>query len=242
MDLTKLKELFPYYQKGNVIIFNADSRELLPLLPKASFDLILTDPPYGIGYAFYDNSSEVFFEIEKELFRITQPNAFLVFWWSTKNLLNVNRFKLFTYHHLIIAQFYSTKSKTVVGDRKYTPVFVFKKGNPKINRRYADMIPTGELPIVEGKILSGDFKPTLSLTQLLFMFSDENSLILDPFAGYGSLPLVCSVWNRRCIAIEKDKTRFEVAKKLLKEGKLSRPIPELEKEVGIKRLSHPTLW
>jgi DNA modification methylase len=34
---------------GNATLYHADCRDVLPTLPK--FDLVLTDPPYGIGYA-----------------------------------------------------------------------------------------------------------------------------------------------------------------------------------------------
>lgn len=39
----------PYYEDEarGIVIYNADARELLPYLPKV--DLLLTDPPYGIG-------------------------------------------------------------------------------------------------------------------------------------------------------------------------------------------------
>lgn len=37
----------PYYQDSHVTIYNCDCREILPELPKV--DLVLTDPPYGIG-------------------------------------------------------------------------------------------------------------------------------------------------------------------------------------------------
>lgn len=38
----------PYYDDGNgIVIYNSDCREILPHLPKV--DLVLTDPPYGIG-------------------------------------------------------------------------------------------------------------------------------------------------------------------------------------------------
>lgn len=39
----------PYYQDEFVTIFHADCREILPQLEPV--DLVLTDPPYGIGYA-----------------------------------------------------------------------------------------------------------------------------------------------------------------------------------------------
>lgn len=39
----------PYYQDDAVTIYNADCRKVLPWLEP--FDLLLTDPPYGIGVA-----------------------------------------------------------------------------------------------------------------------------------------------------------------------------------------------
>ena len=39
----------PYYNEGGITIYHADCRDILPHLPKV--DLVLTDPPYGIGLA-----------------------------------------------------------------------------------------------------------------------------------------------------------------------------------------------
>ncbi len=38
----------PYYQDDAVTIYHGDCREIVPTLGR--FDLLLTDPPYGIGY------------------------------------------------------------------------------------------------------------------------------------------------------------------------------------------------
>ena len=38
----------PYYQDDAVTIYHGDCREIVPSLGK--FDLLLTDPPYGIAY------------------------------------------------------------------------------------------------------------------------------------------------------------------------------------------------
>lgn len=41
--------LKPYYEHGGITIYCGDCREVLPLL--GPIDMILTDPPYGIGFA-----------------------------------------------------------------------------------------------------------------------------------------------------------------------------------------------
>ena len=38
----------PYYQDDGITLYNADCREVFPQLEK--FDLICTDPPYGLDY------------------------------------------------------------------------------------------------------------------------------------------------------------------------------------------------
>lgn len=40
----------PYYQDEYVTLYHGDCRDLLPTLGRC-FDLLLTDPPYGIGFA-----------------------------------------------------------------------------------------------------------------------------------------------------------------------------------------------
>lgn len=45
----------PYYQDDAVTIYHGDCREILPGLPK--FDLVLTDPPYGINLNKHRNNN-----------------------------------------------------------------------------------------------------------------------------------------------------------------------------------------
>jgi len=44
----KMSGLNPYYDKDGITIYCADNKQILPLLGDR-FDLLLTDPPYGIG-------------------------------------------------------------------------------------------------------------------------------------------------------------------------------------------------
>lgn len=39
----------PYYDRDGITIYHGDCREILPLLEPGSIDLVLTDPPYGVG-------------------------------------------------------------------------------------------------------------------------------------------------------------------------------------------------
>lgn len=42
----------PYWQRDGITIYNGDCREILPKLGR--FDLVLTDPPYGVSYSTWD--------------------------------------------------------------------------------------------------------------------------------------------------------------------------------------------
>ena len=39
----------PYYEQDGITIYHGDCREILPTLDTGAIDLVLTDPPYGIG-------------------------------------------------------------------------------------------------------------------------------------------------------------------------------------------------
>lgn len=54
MGASQLPE--PYYIDSMVAIYHGDSREILPLL--APVDLIVTDPPYGVGMQYGDNTDD----------------------------------------------------------------------------------------------------------------------------------------------------------------------------------------
>lgn len=39
----------PYYSTDRGDLYHADCLDILPLIPDKTVDLVLTDPPYGIG-------------------------------------------------------------------------------------------------------------------------------------------------------------------------------------------------
>ena len=54
----------PYYDQDGITIYNADCRDLLPTLDPV--DLVLTDPPYGIGEAAGKNKSRGLIAVPKD--------------------------------------------------------------------------------------------------------------------------------------------------------------------------------
>lgn len=77
-------------------------------------------------------------------------------------------------------------------------------------------------------------KPTFTVSVLVTMFSREGDLVLDPFAGYGSIPLVCELFGRRWLAVEVDEVKYTIAEKVIKSRKVP-DIKKLKEEIMSKR-------
>jgi DNA modification methylase len=42
--------LQPYYDQSDITIYHGDLLDVLPALPEASVDFVVTDPPYGLSF------------------------------------------------------------------------------------------------------------------------------------------------------------------------------------------------
>lgn len=65
----------PYYEKNGIVILHGDNREILPQL--GIFDLILTDPPYGVGleYSRWKDTQSNLRELIKTSFPLIRRSA-----------------------------------------------------------------------------------------------------------------------------------------------------------------------
>ena len=63
----------PYFELDGITIYHGDCREILPLLPV--FDLVVTDPPYGIIEAKGRNKSRSKLAISKDYGNLTWDDA-----------------------------------------------------------------------------------------------------------------------------------------------------------------------
>lgn len=200
-----------------------DARKLIGLMGDGCVDAVITDPPWGVGLDRFDDG-EVFFELEDEFWRVLKKDAWFVFFYSTGRLPEVFRLRRFKYVWMIVNLFmgYGSLSRSAIGGQtQYSVVMVFAKGSPKVAMARRDVIFADELPIVsEGSIGELQFKPSGTVSNLICMFTREGDVVLDPFAGYGSIPLICELFGRRWVAFEIDPEKSEIARKVIMEGRI----------------------
>lgn len=71
-----------------------------------------------------------------------------------------------------------------------------------------------------GKVLHPTQKPESVIENLIEVSSNKGDMVLDPFAGMGTVNVVCKKLGRHCIGIEKDETFYNAAQKRLTNTKI----------------------
>jgi DNA modification methylase len=217
-----LKEYIHFKGEHGVLILG-DARDVLKRIPSGVVDHVITDPPWGVGFDEYDDF-KVFIDVRDELYRVMKPNSWLVFYSTPKRIYDlVPLTQRFEYKWMIPYLFghFLTLSRNPLGSQAaYSIIMVFAKGSPRVALKRRDIIHSDELPIVEENPRERQFKPTFTTAVLLNMFTRQGDLVLDPFAGYGSIPLVAELFGRRWMGVEIDPAKFEVAKRIISKRKV----------------------
>ena len=242
MELDKLFDGYKTFKTQNGVLVLGDAGEVLKKIPSSSIDHVITDPPWGVGFDEYDDF-KVFIDVRDELYRVMKPDSWLAFYFTPRQIFQVYPLlERFEYKWLVPYVFFgfSTSRNPFGNQMTYSIILVFAKGKPKTMWRRADLIHADKLPIVEENPREPQFKPTYTTATLLNMFTKPGDLVLDPFAGYGSISLVCELFNRRWIGIEIDPVKFEVAKYILTEKKVVN-IKKLRENVAGEAKKHVSL-
>ena len=204
-----------------------DARELIRDIPSGSIDIVITDPPYGLGMDEYDDP-QVFFDIEDELYRVMRDDSYLIFFYSIKNIGEVfRRIRRFRYVWMIpvINISYGRMTHSSIGFNQVSIILVYAKGKPKPVIRSMDYIYViDELPYILDKEEINtmrrmkalrQFKNTMTIAHLIRRFVDKEYTVLDPFVGYGSIPLTCELLGVKWIGFEIDEQKYMFTKKAL---------------------------
>jgi site-specific DNA-methyltransferase (adenine-specific) len=205
----------PYYQDDAVTIYHGDCREILPTLPK--HDLLLTDPPYGLGdkwnggggslkssWAFDPSEAKQWdMEISDGIPIAIEHADNSIVWGGNYYLLPPSRCWLIWDKKQ--PDTWTTGQAEMAWTTLDRPVRVF---------RLAQCEAHGQM----GKKEHPTQKP-VSLIRWCMKWSDATT-ILDPFAGSGTTGVAAKLEGRKATLIELEERYCEIGANRLSQGVL----------------------
>jgi len=213
----------PYYESGGITIYNGDSKKILPWLER--FDLLLTDPPYGIdesskkqktrqghGLANQRNYGEYAWDKEappKWFLDSAQQAADTAILWGGN------------YYGLPASSCWLVWDKDN-GDTDFADCELawtnMQRAVRKFKWKWQGMLQENMGDKKEHRVHPTQ-KPLALMRWCLSLVPDAES-VLDPFMGSGTTLVASKLEGRRCVGIEINEAYCEAAAKRLSQGTL----------------------
>jgi DNA modification methylase len=169
------------------------------------FDLLLTDPPYGLGIA-------------SQLFRAQRTNGTHGGGWDDETL-----------PPWVMEMIRSTAETQVVWGGNYYPLppsrgwFVWHKPDAPPSMANAELAWTNRdqntkqlsysISATNGERLGHPTQKPLAVISWCLSFFPDASTVIDPFAGVGTTGRACKDLGKRCVLIEREERYCEIAAK-----------------------------
>lgn len=225
----------PYYEDEHVTLYCGDCRDVMPTLPKHSAGLLVTDPPYGMGYqSGARKQSGAFSVIEGDkgtvdvtgLIRLAlevlpKKRHVYVFQQPMRHNVDWSALPLASSASLIWDKGHVGQGNLLLGWGPSHEEIVFAvyvpaaydrndgKGNLAARLRRGTILHHSH---VDGNVLRHPTeKPVPLLRELIEMSSKPGDVVLDPFAGVGSTLVAAVLEGRRAIGIELDENYCRIA-------------------------------
>jgi len=203
----------PYYKDDFVTIYHGDCREIVPHLGK--FDLLLTDPPYGMGFQsnrrsikhdriYGDEALPV--EFLTQAISLAHRAAYIFCRWE--NIQELPKPKS------VLAW---VKNNWSMGDlkhehgRQWEACCFYANSGHEFLRRIPDVVFADRT----GNELHPTQKPESLLSQIIA--ANVGDTILDPFAGSGTTGRAAKDLGRKCTLIEREERYCEIAAKRMRQ-------------------------
>jgi len=195
--------------KTDIQIFPGDFRSVLPsVLEDSKTDLFLTDPPYP------EQSLLLWRELGELASKKLKPGGFLVgisgsrFLDQVMTHLSVKLTYVWVGMLHLQGQTCSHPSRRMISSCR--PVLIYarkhKSGSiPKPPNLARDVVTTNGADTTWHPF----GQKVVVFKELIEWFSRPNDLVVDPFAGGGTVPAACRVTLRRCVATELEPAHFK---------------------------------
>lgn len=211
--------LIPYYEEPGIQIFHGDCREILPHL--GPVDLVLTDPPYGIGYvngAINIPNATKFAGVKVHGDDKPFDPSFLLH-FPAVILWGANHFKsaLPNGGRWLVWD----KRCGVVPQRDTSDVEMAWVSGPRRADRIFRHVWDGFLK--DSEMGQERFHPTqkpIPLMTWCLSFAPDAQTILDPFMGSGTTLVAARDLGRRCIGVEIEQKYCDIAIERLRQRTL----------------------
>lgn len=199
----------PANRATNYEILQGDCINVLRQFEGASFDMVLTDPPYIVGYkdrsgrqVANDNNDEWLTPAFTEIYRVLKDDSVCVSfygWTQTDRFFAAWKAAGFRIvGHITFPKRYTSTVRLL--RYQHESAYLLAKGNPPTpNNVIGDVIDWG---VYTGNKLHPTQKPVSILLPLIQSFTRPGAKILDPFCGSGSTLAASLMCGRRAVGIE----------------------------------------
>ena len=209
------------------IIIHGDSVQVLPTLQKKSYDLLLSDPPYGMDFKSgwsdkekiandkIGDTVELFENVLRESIPLLKEDAHFYLFGNIDYLPQIKP----------IIEKYLNLKHVLIWDRKVIGMGDLKSYGRSYdivyfgyNKKWKDLNGTRDRDILSfnrvapAKNIHPTEKPLDMLEYLIKKSTNENDKILEPFAGGGSTLLACKNTNRKATGIEIEEQYYNLIK------------------------------
>ncbi len=212
-------------------IYHGDCLDLMKDIPDKSIDLVLTDPPYGIGITGKVGGDKPFGSNKTRIRggRIYEAKEYISFDDSKPpDKIYFDEIQRISKNQIIFggnyfADMLPPSSCWLVWDKDNSGNFAdcelcwtsFKSAVRKFKFRWNGMLQE-DMKHKEVREHPTQ-KPVKLIEQIINKYSDEGMTIFDPFLGSGTTAVACINTGRNFIGIEKDEEYFKIAQKRVKE-------------------------
>lgn len=233
----------PYYEHAGIVIYHGDAKDVLPRIEKSSVDIVLTDPPYGIGFKYDGEFTDTIEGYAAWLWPILElaesrlsPTGSMAVFQSAKWAIKWAGWFPRDYRLIAIPKKFVQMNTAIVTWATDYVLWWQMIESPRGHQEWQpeparDWFVSSDCCIPRTGPEKGHPcpRPPDMMQYLIKILVPPGYLILDPFAGSGTTLVAAKQLGRKAIGIEIEEKYCEIAAK-----RLSQEVFEFELEPPAK--------